>query len=197
MKSLMVVLLLALASASGQSDTAQHSQTDGSERWRVERKTKDSQGCIYVSDAGNLYDTFWGNTCPQAMQFTIQWSGNGPAQNVTYRTNGRSSVRHVARADLNGILISEAPAAMGLGPQVDYVGIEKKDLVLGQTQIFLRDAGDMPVFVGGYILIQKDGKEVRRCELGMEIESLDRMPACVYFSGESFTPNFTAERETQ
>jgi hypothetical protein len=197
MKSLMVVLLLALASTDGQSGTAQQSQPDDSSRWKVERKTKDSQGCIFVSDAGNLYDTWWGNTCPQAMQFTIQWSGNGPAQNVTYRVNGRPSVRHVARADVNAVLISEAPAAVGIGPKVDYVEIEKKDLGLGQTQIFLHDAGDMPVFVGGFISIQKEGKEVRRCELGMEIESLERLPACVYFSGEGFTPNFTAERETQ
>jgi hypothetical protein len=197
MKSLIVALLLALASASGQSDTAQQSQADGGSRWKVERKTSDSQGCIYVDRADDVYDTWWGNTCPQAMQFTIQWSGNRPPQNVTYRTNGRPFVRQVARADVNGVLISEEPAAMGLGPKMDYVQIEKKDLGLGQTQIFLRNAGDMPVFVGGYISIQKDGKDVRRCDLGMEIASLEQTAACVYFSGESFTPNFTAERETQ
>jgi len=116
---------------------------------------------------------------------------------VTYRTNGRPFVRQLARADVNGVLISEAPAAMGLGPKMDDVEIEKKDLGLGQTQILLRNAGDMPAFVGGFISIQKDGKEARRCELGMEIESLDRAAACVYFSGETFTPNFTAEREPQ
>jgi hypothetical protein len=197
MKSLMVALLLALASASGQSDAAQQSQAEGGSRWKLERKIKDSQGCIFLNDAGDVYDTWWGNSCPQAMQFTIQWSGNRPQENLTYRVNGRPTVRHVKRSDLNGVLISEAPAAMGLGPKVERIEIEKQDLALGQTQIFLRDAEDMPVFVGGYISIQKDGKEVRRCELGIEIDSLGRAPACVLFSGESFTPKFTAEREPQ
>jgi len=196
MKPLMVVLLLALASASGQSDPAQQSQADGGSRWKLERKTKDSQGCIFVNDAGNVYDTWWGNTCPQAMQFTIEWSGNRPPETVTYRTNGRPFVRHVTRRDVNGVLISEAPVEMGLGPKVDDVGIEKEDRGLGQTQLLLRNHQDSPVFVGGFISIQKDGKEVRRCELGIEILTSDRMPACVYMSGETYVPSLDAEKET-
>lgn len=194
-KKLVVFLVLMAGCAIAQSDPQPQSQPAGHGGWTLERATKDSQGCIFVNDAGDMYDTWWGNSCPQPMQFTIQWSGHHAPQNTTYRTNGRPFIRHVTRADEKGVLISEAPIEAGLGRKVEDVTIEKNDLSLGQTQIFLRNPEETPVFVTGYISIEKNGKEVRRCELNMDIANSERMPACVYFSGESFTPKFTAEKD--
>ena len=74
--------------------------------------------------------------------------------------------------------------------------IGKKDLGLGQTQLVLHNPEEIPVYVGGYISIQKDGREVRRCELGIFVQTSDRSPACVYFTGEGYVANLKAEKDT-
>ncbi len=142
-----------------------------------------------------MYETRWGNTCAGATQFTIHWSGNHAARDVTYRTNGRGSVRVVTRRDISGALIKEAPATMGLGAHSDAVHIEKENLELGQTLLYVVNDDEHPAFAGGYISIQKGGKEVRRCELKILIVGAGRTDACVYFAGEDYVSFLEAEQD--
>jgi len=160
---------------------------------KTERKLTDAKGCIYLSEAGNATFTYWANSCPEPMQFTIQWYGVSPPRNVTYRTNNRPYVRTVLRQDTNGALIDEAPAKTGLGAPTSRVRIEERNMGEGQTLVSLVNGEAQPVFVGGFITVLKGGHEVRRCLLNILVAVVGRERACVLFTGEQYVPVLVSE----
>jgi hypothetical protein len=196
---LIAFLLLQVASQDlsgqkGQSQLSEGTWKVESGKWKIERRVPDTSGCIYPDGTGNAYSTYWGNSCPQGMQFTIQWYGNQPARNVVYRTNNRPYVRTVQRQDINGALISEAPATMGLGPHTDHVRIEETQMPQ-QTLLSLVNGELQPIWVGGFISVRKNGNEVIRCNLGILVEALGRERACVYFPGMTYVYVLDAEKD--
>lgn len=158
----------------------------------ISRQTKDSQGCIYIDSSPDQYTTLWGNICDRPMQFTIEWSGNRPAQKLIYHINSRSD-RQVARVDTKGVLIDEAPPRLGSGERSKLVEVRKKDIGFGQTMLMLANGEDHPVFIMGKIAISKNGKQVRACDVALLVAGSGQENACVLFGSEEFTPHFEAE----
>src|SRR5437762_2177664 len=59
--------------------------------------------------------TIVSSACPGARLFEIEWSGNGPPRILKYRTSGAYLLRDVIRQDTTGIIVSDAPASLGIG----------------------------------------------------------------------------------
>jgi hypothetical protein len=103
----------------------------------------------------------------------------------------------VSRQDLNGALISEADATMGLGPKTPNVRLEERNVGEGQTLLSLVNGEGQPVFVGGWISIRKNGTEIRRCGLGILVQAVGRERACVVFSGEQYIYYLDSEKDPE
>lgn len=52
------------------------------------------------------------NSCNVPMQFTLNWHGNGPGSQITYRVS-QNSLRELVFRDLEGDFVGEEPAQMG------------------------------------------------------------------------------------
>ncbi len=91
--------------------------------------------CVSYYGTGNATTVYVLNSpaCDYPVQFTINWYGNTPSHTVTYRTNvGRANwPRPVARQDINGEIVSDARATMGLGPSTTHYSLQEVPVAQG------------------------------------------------------------------
>lgn len=157
--------------------------------------------CAAFYGTGNLSTVYvqmaQTDECNHPWQFSINWYGNSPPNVVTYRTNNGKSgfVRDVSRRDINGELISDGPATMGLGPSTKNFSMQEIPGPQGYKRLEIVDGEQQPIFTGGYISIRQGGNEVGRTGGSILIEPIRRWPVWNLSPSQTYVSVLTAEKD--